>query len=145
MELSEFIKKHAERGACRCGKCFDAPANPESKQPSGHTADLVFFEVCARDNPSAMDFVMASKAHRGEFGDPLLNPFDGKEHGYIELGGWLGDQGAALMYMGLGVVLGVFDLLTPKTMLPGRVPESLAMQMAQHGYVTVRVKPEYKS
>lgn len=52
-ELIEYVRQHSERGACCCGKCCDAPENPESKQPTGHTANLEFFEVSAINGPDA--------------------------------------------------------------------------------------------
>jgi hypothetical protein len=32
-EIREYVMAHAERGACKCGRCFDAPPNPEQHQP----------------------------------------------------------------------------------------------------------------
>ncbi len=130
--VCQFVIDHAERGACRCGKCIDQPS--ENQQPKGHTVDMVFFEVCAKNNPEPNRFrelVVASK--QGEFGE--LDPWDGKEHSYIEVGRWIGDQGLALMLMGLGAVLGLWGLMTPK-MLPG-LPDDLVMQMAGAGMVTI--------
>jgi hypothetical protein len=103
--------------------------------PSGHSADLMFFPVVARNAPDAETFRQLTKSHSGVFGP--CDPFDGKEHGYMELGGWIGDQGLALQYMGLGALLGVFKLLTPKTVMPF-LPPDLQMQMAGQGMVTIQ-------
>ena len=106
-ELIDYIATYAERGACQCGKCIDAPANPELHQPVGHTADVGFFKVKARDGASAEELKRLIQANKqGEFGD--ADPLDGAPHSFIELGGWLGDQGLALMLMGLGAVLGLW-------------------------------------
>jgi hypothetical protein len=133
MTITDYIVAHVDRGECKCGKCIDVA---DKADPVGHTADLVFFKVAAKGEPSADEFRRLTEQHKGEFAD--CNPFDGNEHGYMELGGWIGDQGLALMYMGLGAVLGVFELLTPR-LLPG-LPESLVMQMAGSGLVTVKTK-----
>jgi hypothetical protein len=133
MTLTEFVTKHAVRGECRCGKCCvrgDAP------DPAGHTADLIFFPVAATGDPSREEFERLIREHEGVFG--TCDPLDGSEHSYIELGGWLGDQGLALLFMGLGVVLGTFRLLTPRTVLPEMLDDAMIMQMAGAGYVTVQ-------
>jgi hypothetical protein len=38
------------------------------------------------------------------------NPLDGKPHDFIELGGWLGDQGLALHFMALAEATGLVKL-----------------------------------
>lgn len=136
-ELIDYIIKFAERGPCQCGKCCDAVPNPETKQPGGHTADLVFFKVSAKpgvDVATLARLVRENKA--GAYGDVDL--FDGAEHGYMELGGWIGDQGLALTLMGLGSVLGLWELLTPSK-LP--IPRELQLQMAGTGMLSVIAKP----
>jgi hypothetical protein len=139
-ELRAYIVKYAERGACRCGRCVDAPADPAAAQPTGHTADVVFFEVSAREgaNADALRALIAASRH-GDFAD--VDPLDGAEHGYMELGGWLGDQGLALMFMGLCSVLGVCQLLTPKSVLGSLIDDDMAMQLAGSGMVTIRKAP----
>lgn len=135
--LIEYIRAFAERGACRCGKCVDAPANPDAEQPQGHTANVEFFEVSAREGADAealRSLVVENK--KGVFTDVDL--FDGKEHNYIEIGGWVGDQGFALMLMGLGARLGLWQLLTPSSMMGALVPKDLAMQMAGAGMVAIQ-------
>lgn len=135
--LQDYVMANAERGACKCGKCADAPPNPEQHQPAGHTADLVFFEVSARNGADAETLKRLVRENRqGEHCD--VDVLDGKEHSYLELGGWIGDQGMALTLMGLGSVLGVWKLLTPKTVLGDLIPKALQMQMAGQGYVSVQ-------
>lgn len=134
-KLREYVNKNTERGACKCGKCFDGQPNPENDQPKGHTADLVFFQVAALPEASKDEFLaLVKESKAGEFCD--VNLLDGKEHGYFELGGWIGDQGTALMLMGLGAVLGAWKLMTPK-MLPG-LPDALVNQMAGSGMITIQ-------
>lgn len=132
LDVAKYVSEHSERGTCRCGKCADHPGI--DIQPQGHTADLVFFQVCARNEPDAHAFrALIESAKSGEFCD--LDPWDGKEHGYMEVGGWIGDQGLALQFIGLGSILGLWKLMTPK-MLPG-LPDDLVMQMAGMGMVTI--------
>lgn len=135
--LYQFLQDHCVRGACQCDRCIDAPENPQDKQPTGpHTADLIFFKVSATGNPNVEELTAAIKAHKGEYGEVDL--FDGKEHSYLEIGGWIGDQGAAMMLMGLGAILGLWQLLTPRTVLGPSIPDDLVMQMAQAGMVTIQ-------
>lgn len=129
MKLYEYVSTHAVRGACTCGKCIDAPENPKEKQPNGHTADLIFFKVANKGAEKELFMDLA----RTEF----PHWFDGKEHSYLQTGGDMGDQGIALMTMGLGKLLGVWDLLTPKSIMPFLPPE-LKQQMAGQGMITLK-------
>lgn len=136
-ELIDYIIKYAERGPCQCGKCSDAVPNPETKQPAGHTADLVFFKVSAKPGADAETLRRLVRENKdGACGDVDL--FDGKEHGYFELGGWIGDQGLAMMLMGLGDVLGLWTLLTPSN-LP--ISDELKRTMAGTGMLSIIAKP----
>jgi hypothetical protein len=138
-EIREYVMAHAERGACKCGRCFDAPPNPEQHQPFDHTADLVFFEVSARAGADAETLkTLVRENKQGEFCE--VDVLDGQEHSYIELGGWIGDQGMALMLMGLGAVLGIWNLLTPKTLLGKDAPADLVNKMAGQGFLSVQAK-----
>lgn len=128
-DLIDFVLSHTERGECKCGRCIDFGSQPD---PVGHTADLVFFKVAKRGTPSLEDFKRLTAAQDG------CNPFDGQEHNYIELGAWIGDQGLAMLYMGLGTLLGAFRLLTPKSVLG--LDGDLAMQMAGAGMVVVQAR-----
>ncbi len=133
-ELIDYVTSNVTRGECRCGKCFDDSGSPELHQPSGHTSDLVFFKVASTGSADKEKLKELIKAHKGEYNE--VDPFDGKEHSYIELGGWVGDQGIALMLMGLGEILGIWKLMTPKTVFKN-FPEDMQMQMAGNGYVTI--------
>lgn len=96
-----------------------------------------FFKVKPRPGAfgaTAEKFREAIKAHKGEF--RTVDPLDGNEHGYIELGAWAGDQGAALLLMGLGECLGVWKVMSPEFMMPS-MPD-LWNELAGAGYVTVR-------
>lgn len=131
-ELRQYIFNHVARSACRCGKCVTN--GPESLP--GHTCDMVFFQVSAVDDPDPAELERLIRANvRGNHCDVDL--FDGNEHGYQELGGWIGDQGLALVLMGLGDLLGLWKCLTPLNMLPG-IDKELAMQMAGAGYLTIK-------
>jgi len=135
MEVGQYVAEHTERGECKCGRCADVGDKPDPAGP--HTIDMIFFKVARKGEPDAQEFKRLTEAHLGEFEE--CNPFDGKEHGYIELGAWIGDQGAALLYMALGSLLGVFELLTPRNMLPD-IDDETAMSLAGKGLVTVKAK-----
>lgn len=127
--LRQYVLDHAERGACTCGKCFDAPANPEGIQPVGHTVNLSFFEVAAKGGSKEEFLSLVQKEH------PAF--LDGKEHSYIEVGGEMGDQGLALMTIGLGHLLGAWRALTPDTLMPF-LPQDLKMKMAGSGMISLQ-------
>lgn len=131
--LVEYVLRHTERGECGCGKCIDRGTAPE---PAGHTIDMVFFRVAKRGEPTAEEFKRLAQAWPGEFCQ--LDPFDGKEHGYMELGGWIGDQGIAMQFMALGVLLGHFQLLSPALLgLSG----GAAVECAANGFLAVLPAP----
>ncbi len=137
MNLIQYIQKYATRGPCTCGRCIDAVANPESKQPQAiHTADVVFFKVTPNAGIDTKELTKKIAEHEGEF--CACNLFDGAEHSYLEVGGWLGDQGLALTLMGLGECLGLWKLLTPRSVLGKDVPEDLVQKMAGAGYVSIQ-------
>lgn len=122
-ELHRFIADYGERGACRCGRCADAGPDPGSRQPVGeHTANVLFFVVAARPGTDAEKLRELIKANvSGNHCNVDL--FDGLPHDYTELGAWIGDQGCALMLMGLGSVLGLWSLLViPHVSLVAIVP-----------------------
>src|ERR1035438_6545721 len=133
MTIQEYVTNHTERGECKCGKCADVGTKPD---PIGHTADIVFFKVKAVNSPSIEEFKRLTEDAKGEF--CAVNPFDGKEHSYLELGGWIGDQGLAMQYMGLGTLLGLFQLLTPITMLGLAADDPLTQKMAGAGMISVQ-------
>jgi hypothetical protein len=133
MSLNEYVLYHTERGECQCGKCIDKGSKSD---PIGHTVDIFSFKLTTRNNPTVFEFINLIKTHKGVHCD--CDPLDGKEHSYIELGAWIGDQVIALRFMGLGTLLEVFKLITPKT-IKG-LPDDLMRQMAGVGFITVQRK-----
>jgi hypothetical protein len=133
-DLINYVYAKTDRGECKCGRCVDMGNKPDPT----HAADIFFFKVAAQGDPNLEEFSRLTKEFKGVFGD--CNPFDGKEHGYIELGAWIGDQQLALRYMGLGVLLGAFELMTPVTMLNLERTDPLAAQMAGIGMVVIQAK-----
>ena len=137
MTISEFVAAYVQRGECKCGLCFDAKPNPHLRQPKGHTADMVFFKVKLNPNGNSMDN-LESELRRIIQSD-YAQYLDGKEHGYMEIGGDVGDQGIALQLMGAGHLLGLWDLITPKTLLPD-MPSDFHMSMAGGGLITIQAE-----
>jgi hypothetical protein len=134
-ELVDYVLEHAVRGDCQCGRCLDAP--DVKQQPAGHTADLIFFKVAAKDGDADKLKKLVEDNKTGEFNN--VDMFDGNEHGYMEVGGWIGSQDLALQLMGLGAVLGIWHLLTPKIVIPN-CPDDKAMELAGSGMVAVIYK-----
>jgi hypothetical protein len=98
---------------------------------------MVFFKVALKDNPNLEEFKrLTAEAKHGDFAD--VDPFDGKEHNYMELGAWVGDQGLAMLYMALGVRLGAFKLLSP-ALLGATGPQTL--MFAQMGLLAIQANP----
>jgi hypothetical protein len=120
-ELNEYIRDYADR------------------HPVGTVAgatNVVFFEVRAKEAASAEQLRALLSAHVSEF--EAVDVFDGREHGYIELGGWLGSQGDALALIGLGEQLGLWKLLSPRTMLGDLITPEQEKAMAGSGLVSLQ-------
>jgi hypothetical protein len=100
--------------------------------------DVHFFEVALR-NPDEDKPAMASALRRllADYPDPerlAAGP------SYIELGGVVGDQGLALMLIGLGELVGLWAVINPKRLgFTGKKAD----EMAGSGYVMCSgLKPE---
>ncbi len=122
-ELIEYIQAHSLRGECQCGKCFDR--GPDRESPP-HSADVCFFWVSAANDPTAAELDRLLRAHYPDFKRLRDGP------SYIEMGGELGDQGIALQLIGLGAVLGLWSVASPKAL--GFLPEE-SMELAGRGFV----------
>lgn len=121
--LQEYIIEHTDRSECDCDKY----------------ADLFFFKVATKNNPSAEELIRLIRDHRGVWNQ--LNLFDGEEHGYIEIGAWLGSQQLAFLLMGLGSLLDVFELATPN-ILP-KLDPGLKEMMAGMGMISICAKEKF--
>lgn len=97
--------------------------------------DVQFFNVMIKDSPTGGEFRQLISQHKGKF--TSLNPFDGKEHSFIEVGQWIGDQATALRFMALGSHFKMWELLIPNMIIPN-APKNLKTQLAQAGYVTFK-------
>ncbi len=103
--LVKYIQDYGLRGECQCGKCID---KQEDRPAPTHSASVHFFWVSAREGATKEGLLEVLKEYPDQkrlAGGPS----------YLELGGVLGDQGLALMLIGLGEVLGVWKVVTPKT------------------------------
>lgn len=101
-----------------------------------NVADMIFFSVKLKNNADANKLEhLIKEIKRGVHCD--VNIMDGSEHGYIEIGGWIGDQRLALMLMGIGSLLGLWKLLTPRTLIP-QIDDEIAKKMAGCGYVSIQ-------
>ena len=136
MTIRDFVDQYSKRGACTCGKCFDAPPNPEEHQPKGHTVDMEFFKVALNLNGDTVEEV--TEKLQQIVSEDYPQWLDGTEHGYMEIGGDIGDQGKALCLMGIGNLLGIWELLTPSSLLPD-MPEDLRKMMAGQGMISIKV------
>lgn len=88
-------------------------------------ANVEFFNVSLKNNPDKDVLIKHISEHKGVFCD--IDILDGKEHNYIDIRGWIGDQGLALRLMGLGKLLDLWYLLTPTAMgFTGNVGKQMA-------------------
>lgn len=131
--LVEFVLAATERGECKCGRCADVGDRPD---PTGHTVDVEFFKVALREPaPTQERFRALTRDHAGIFDH--FDPLDGRPYSYLAIGAWIGDQQLALRYMALGVLLKVFTLESPGTIMPF-LPAEQRLELAGAGLVQVR-------
>lgn len=141
-QLTKFVIEHATRGDCKCGNCSKNNAIPNKNNTiSRPFIDVQFFKVLLKENPSdedkkviKNDLIQLIKNHKGEFRE--INLFDGEEHNFIDIGAWIGDQGLALMLMGMGELLGIWELRTPNKVAPDFSDET-KMMLAEAGYISI--------
>lgn len=100
--------------------------------------DVIFFGFCVEPGTTAEALRAAIAEHKGEWCE--VNVFDGELHSYIELGGWIGDQGAALRFIGLGAVLGLWKLVTPVTLFGDALEPHMVGNLAGQGYLGLRAE-----
>jgi len=139
--LNQYIHNHTARTACQCGRCVVSGGDSEAKGTT--SAKLTFFDVFLKcgpgeERPSAEVLRVLIREHRGEFCE--VNPLDGAEHNFMELGGWLGDQETALRFIGLCDLLGLGKCLSPDTLLPF-VDDATKKMMAGSGMVALKANP----
>lgn len=111
---------------------------PGDTAPAGQKAvQLIFLDVVASETADADTLRKLVRAHKGEHLE--VDVFDGQEHSYIELGAWLGSQHHALALIGLGTHLGLWNLLSPRTMLPaGMLSPEQEKELAGRGLISVQ-------
>lgn len=133
--LIQFVRNHATRGACKCGRCIVSEGTAD--KPTGHTIGLTFLEVGMFGDPDAETFKKLAQ-------EAGVTPMPGKEVSYIQLGSDMGDQGTALLTMGLGHLLGAWKVMSPDTLTP-TLPLSVKMQMAVQDLVSITREKEKPS
>jgi len=112
MKLAEYVIEHTVQGK--------------------KDIDMFFFKVGKKNRPTKEVFL---DLVRKEY----PNWLDGKEHSYIHIGADMDSQELALMTMGLGVILDVWNLLAPNTIMPF-LPYELQKEMAGQGMVSIQYK-----
>ena len=127
--IMDFMAKHTSPGSCTCGQCIAAP--DEERVPEGHVVDTMFMKVALTNQDDADKETLRKELKS------LVEPLgilNGSSHGYITVGGILGDQGTALVLFALGDLLGLWNLITPLTLEP-ELTSGQALAKAQMGHV----------
>ena len=120
-EVVEFVEKHT------------VPVQEDASGRCDKGVDVFFFTVKIVGDPVADDLSrLLQNAKQGEFCE--LDLLDIKEHNYLEIGGWIGDQGLALRLMGLGKHLNLWNVITPKIFK--NLSEDQQRHMAGMGFVS---------
>lgn len=107
--------------------------------------DVHFFKTGFKFGPEFTTLAAERETFMGLIADhdPEFAPcdvLDGKEHGFIELGAWIGDQGLALRFMALGEYLGMWKVMTPLRVLGDTIPKKDLDTMAGMGLITIQFK-----
>lgn len=101
MALADYVGAHAA--------AHDSPISVDV-----HFFKVLCDESCCRDDLVAL-IEPCLLPGAGEFGDLNADAMAGGPS-YITLGGWIGDQGLALLLIGLGDHLKVWKAITPATL-----------------------------
>lgn len=96
--------------------------------------DMVFFKVGVASTANKEDFITALDSVPAFHG--AFNWRAGGEFSYIHIGAWVGDQRTALVLMAVGVYLGMWQLLSPRTMLNFE-DEKAVRDMAALGFLSI--------
>lgn len=131
MNLAQYVQTHTVRS--------DNPKGPrpDLNDSEAQIADVIFFKVAAWNAPSAAELRRLCEQHT-----PAFNPcrlFDGKGHNFMEIGAWIGDQGLALQLIGLGALLGLWKIMSPRTMLDANMCDTEAVEFAGTGMLGIQV------
>jgi len=110
-----------------------------STVPAGtgnNAVNVVFFDVEVSEKANRDTLRDLVNKHQGVHNDVAM--FDSNEHSYIELGGWVGDQGIALALIGMGAHFELWKLLSPYSVLGDAVTPEQALQMAGMGLMSMQ-------
>jgi hypothetical protein len=102
--------------------------------------DVHFFKVKARKGADKRLLVRLVEEFPGDMKE--CNPFDGKEHNFMDLGAWIGTQELALLFMGLAGSLNLCNVMSPNTMLGDMVSKDAKDNMAKSGFISMQYVPE---
>ena len=133
MSLTLYVIEHSKRVSPEEWQHLTS-SNSSSLPEKG--ADVIFFVVTLRDNPTREELLAEIKSYRGVKID--LDIFDGAEHSFMDLGIWLEQQGLALQLMGMGALLDLWELRTPYTIYGKSLSRKEALRIAQGGQITIR-------
>lgn len=122
-ELHAFIDAHT------------ALVDPASTAAAEAT-DMIFMLVGAKGQRNEDRLRELIVGHKGDYIDKLD---DHKEHSYLEVGAWLGSQDYALRFMALGSMWGMWQLLTPRTVMGSLLDDETIKMMAGQGYISIIV------
>lgn len=123
MTLPEYLMKHTT---------IVMPDN----QTENDAIDTHFLKVYMVNSPNVSDFKDLISNYTGEF--TTIDPFDGNEHSYIQLGAYLGSQDLALRFMALGQYLDLWEILTPERMFGSSLIQTTIDILAEQGLVTIK-------
>jgi len=100
--------------------------------------DLVICHVAPTGMPIAEKLREHVQAHPPRFFK--FDPLDGQWHGWLKLASWLGDEedwfGSALRLVGLGELMGLWEVKTPKD--NPWLPLFLQQNLANSGMIEIR-------
>lgn len=134
--VDEYTGDPKLKAVWKLGKLVHANISQVEAGTEGATSVGLFEIIQTKDSKlTAEKLVKAIKAaHKGHYQDEtverlLLGP------SYIELGAWIGDQGLALCLMGLGEILGLWTVVTPRSL---NITDEAAIQsMMVSGFIMI--------
>jgi hypothetical protein len=107
------------------GYVFDHTTRNASRWNTLQADERGPFFVSTLNAPRKDEFLRYVRQHMEK--SPGCNPLDGREHMIGEIARWIGVRALAVRFVSLGVLLGVFELASPRESRPGETDPEMCL------------------
>ena len=122
--IEGFLLDHAVLSEGRWHRC-----------PEGSRGPYFVSARCAPQNSRFLELI-----RRKVKDSPGCNPLDGREHSIVEIARWMAGEYFALQFVGMGVMLGIFELSGPWEAQAGEDSRQMCRRLERSGAGRFRAK-----